>query len=170
MKKVYKRIISTAMVLSVVIQGNTVFAKEISAGQKDNHKKLVLLYERKDSKDSIDILVNGKENKKEIKDGKLCEIVEGIDIAVIDSKKSTNLKSDITNLIKNGAEAFICVDGEDVDVFSTKEVSEKLSKSNESSKKTTESKKVESKETKKKMLREHQKKMKVKKRKMILKK
>lgn len=149
MKKVYKRIISTAMVLSIVIQGNTVFAKEISAGQKDNHKKLVLLYERKDSKDSIDILVNGKENKKEIKDGKLCEIVEGIDIAVIDSKKSTNLKSDITNLIKNGAEAFICVDGEDVDVFSTKEVSEKLSKSNESSKKTTESKKVESKETKK---------------------
>ncbi len=149
MKKVYKRIISTAMVLSIVIQGNTVFAKEISAGQKNDHKKLVLLYERKDSKDSIDILVNGKENKKEIKDGKLCEIVEGIDIAVIDSKKSTNLKSDITNLIKNGAEAFICVDGEDVDVFSTKEVSEKLSKSNESSKKTTESKKVESKETKK---------------------
>ena len=97
MRKAYKRIISTAMVLSIVIQGNTVFAKEISNNSNNESKKLVVVYERKDSKDYLDILINGKTNQKEIKDGKLCEVVDGIDIAVVDSNKSTNLKSDMTN-------------------------------------------------------------------------
>lgn len=134
MRKAYKRIISTAMVLSIVIQGNTVFAKEISNNSNNESKKLVVVYERKDSKDYLDILINGKTNKKEIKDGKLCEIVDGIDMAVVDSNKSTNLKSDMTNLIKSGAEAFIYINGENVDVFSADDVSKKISKSNESKK------------------------------------
>lgn len=142
MRKAYKRIISTAMVLSIVIQGNTVFAKEISNNSNNESKKLVVVYERKDSKDYLDILINGKTNKKEIKDGKLCEIVDGIDMAVVDSNKSTNLKSDMTNLIKSGAEAFIYINGENVDVFSADDVSKKISKSNES-------KKADSSETKK---------------------
>lgn len=142
MRKAYKRIISTAMVLSIVIQGNTVFAKEISNNSNNESKKLVVVYERKDSKDYLDILINGKTNKKEIKDGKLCEIVDGIDMAVVDSNKSTNLKSDMTNLIKSGAEAFIYINGENVDVFSADDVSKKISKSNES-------KKADSTETKK---------------------
>ena len=142
MRKAYKRIISTAMVLSIVIQGNTVFAKEISNNSNNESKKLVVVYERKDSKDYLDILINGKTNQKEIKDGKLCEVVDGIDIAVVDSNKSTNLKSDMTNLIKSGAEAFIYINGENVDVFSANDVSKKISKSNES-------KKADSTETKK---------------------
>ena len=56
MRKAYKRIISTAMVLSIVIQGNTVFAKEISNNSNNESKKLVVVYERKDSKDYLDIL------------------------------------------------------------------------------------------------------------------
>lgn len=134
MRKAYKRIISTAMVLSIVIQGNTVFAKEISNNNNNESKKLVVVYERKDSKDYLDILINGKTNQKEIKDGKLCEVVDGIDIAVVDSNKSTNLKSDMTNLIKSGAEAFIYINGENVDVFSANDVSKKISKSNETKK------------------------------------
>lgn len=151
MKKAYKRILSTAMVLSIVIQGNTVFAKEISTSQKNETKKLVFVYERKNSKDYLDILINGKSNHKEIKDGKLCELVEGIDIAVLESKESTDLKSDMTKLIKNGAEAFIYIDGEDVDVFSADEVSSKIKKSTESKeadKRTLDSKKIEVKESK----------------------
>lgn len=149
MRKAYKRIISTAMVLSIVIQGNTVFAKEISNNSNNESKKLVVVYERKDSKDYLDILINGKTNKKEIKDGKLCEIVDGIDMAVVDSNKSTNLKSDMTNLIKSGAEAFIYINGENVDVFSADDVSKKISQSKESDKKSTESKTTDSKEMKK---------------------
>lgn len=149
MRKAYKRIISTAMVLSIVIQGNTVFAKEISNNSNNESKKLVVVYERKDSKDYLDILINGKTNKKEIKDGKLCEIVDGIDMAVVDSNKSTNLKSDMTNLIKSGAEAFIYINGENVDVFSADDVSKKISQSKESDKKSTESKRTDSKEMKK---------------------
>ena len=149
MRKAYKRIISTAMVLSIVIQGNTVFAKEISNNSNNESKKLVVVYERKDSKDYLDILINGKTNKKEIKDGKLCEIVDGIDMAVVDSNKSTNLKSDMTNLIKSGAEAFIYINGENVDVFSADDVSKKINKSNETNGKSNESKKADSTETKK---------------------
>lgn len=149
MRKAYKRIISTAMVLSIVIQGNTVFAKEISNNSNNESKKLVVVYERKDSKDYLDILINGKTNQKEIKDGKLCEVVDGIDIAVVDSNKSTNLKSDMTNLIKSGAEAFIYINGENVDVFSANDVSKKISKSNETNGKSNESKKADSTETKK---------------------
>lgn len=149
MRKAYKRIISTAMVLSIVIQGNTVFAKEISNNSNNESKKLVVVYERKDSKVYLDILINGKTNKKEIKDGKLCEIVDGIDMAVVDSNKSTNLKSDMTNLIKSGAEAFIYINGENVDVFSADDVSKKISQSKESDKKSTESKTTDSKEMKK---------------------
>lgn len=149
MRKAYKRIISTAMVLSIVIQGNTVFAKEISNNSNNESKKLVVVYERKDSKDYLDILINGKTNQKEIKDGKLCEVVDGIDIAVVDSNKSTNLKSDMTNLIKSGAEAFIYIKGENVDVFSANDVSKKISKSNETNGKSNEYKKADSTETKK---------------------
>lgn len=149
MRKAYKRIISTAMVLSIVIQGNTVFAKEISNNNNNESKKLVVVYERKDSKDYLDILINGKTNQKEIKDGKLCEIVDGIDIAVVDSNESTNLKSDMTNLIKNGAEAFIYVKGENIDVFSANDVSKKIIQSNESNSKAVEIKKSDSTETKK---------------------
>lgn len=141
MRKAYKRIISTAMVLSIVIQGNTIFAKEISNNNNNESKKLVVVYERKDSKDYLDILINGKTNQKEIKDGKLCEVVDGIDIAVVDSNKSTNLKSDMTNLIKSGAEAFIYINGENVYVFSANDVSKKISKSNETNGKSNESKK-----------------------------
>ena len=141
MRKAYKRIISTAMVLSIVIQGNTVFAKEISNNSNNESKKLVVVYERKDSKDYLDILINGKTNQKEIKDGKLCEVVDGIDIAVVDSNKSTNLKSDMTNLIKSGAEAFIYINGENVDVFSANDVSKKISKYDVTNSKANETKK-----------------------------
>lgn len=149
MRKSYKRIISTAMVLSIVIQGNTVFAKEISKNNDNENKKLVVVYERKNSRDYLDILINGKTNQKEIKDGKLCEIVDGIDIAIVDSNESTNLKSDMTKLIKNGAEAFIYVKGENVDVFSANDISKKIIQSNESNSKAVETKKSDSTEIKK---------------------
>ena len=47
MRKAYKKILSTAMVLSIVIQGNTVFAKEVSTSQDKESKKLVFVYEKK---------------------------------------------------------------------------------------------------------------------------
>ena len=134
MKKAYKKILSTAMVLSIVIQGNTVFAKEVSKNPEKESKKLVFVYEKNDSKSYLDILINGKTNHKEIKDGKLCEVLDGIDIAVLETKNSINLKSEMNKLIKDGAEAIIYIDAEDVDVFSASDISNKLKSSNETKK------------------------------------
>lgn len=130
MKKRYKKLLSTAVVLSIILQGNMVFAQETLNKSDTESKKVNFIYERKNNKDYIEMLIDGKESNKEIKEGKSFNIVKGIDIAVLDSKKSKDLKSDANKLVKEGAEALIYVDGGKIYILNSEEITKKESRKN----------------------------------------
>ncbi|WP_300276767.1 5'-nucleotidase C-terminal domain-containing protein [Peptacetobacter sp.] len=126
MKKLYKKLFSTAIVISMVISQNAiVFAKE--KDENNNIKKISFTFERKEFKNYLDILANGKETKKEVTNDKVYEIINGIDLAVIESnKKDINLEVD--KLIKDGAEMFIYIDNNKINALSSTEITRELKK------------------------------------------
>lgn len=127
MKRLYKKLFSAAIVVSMVVSQNAiVFAKESNNNDTDI-KKCSFIFERQETKNYIDILIDGKENKKEVIDNKAYEIINGIDVAIIESNKK-DINSEVDKLAKNGAEIFIYIDNNKIQAFTSNELHKELKK------------------------------------------
>lgn len=129
MKKSYKKLFSTTLVMSMIIsQSSIIFAKEKNSISDKNLKNVVFIYEENLNKNYLNLLTDGKNNKKEILDNKSYELANGIDLAVVRKEENKKLKDNLEKLIENGVEVFILSDNGNIDIISSSDISKELKK------------------------------------------